>query len=322
MFCGKCGKEISDDVKFCPHCGKSTSNEAIKPVSENKKVEFKVSKKELPKNKFVWYLSFVLFLFVYTCVNNMDNHKNSTSTPKVSYSTKVDTSKKEDVKKVEEEVTIKENVPASEDNQIGAFIIKEEYENIKEYIGCKTKKELSKITDAYKGNIDRSNIPSLLNSKRCMYIDNKEENYYKIQLLEKNKENTRINKVRLVHYAIDDVDLYVDIYLSLKDIELKSKYEVFSEKMKIKEESENKNKIVYNDTAFYICTTMKNWNALFFYSSGTPEFKRLFSSGKCIKIRSKTKLKKLFYFDGAWQYEVLDGPHKGEKYFGTNIEDK
>lgn len=31
MFCWSCGKEISDDAVFCPHCGKSQSGEYSAP---------------------------------------------------------------------------------------------------------------------------------------------------------------------------------------------------------------------------------------------------------------------------------------------------
>lgn len=34
MFCGKCGKEIADNVKFCPYCGSENQN-AVKTASAN-----------------------------------------------------------------------------------------------------------------------------------------------------------------------------------------------------------------------------------------------------------------------------------------------
>lgn len=38
MFCAKCGKEISDGVQFCPHCGNKISVMQEKKVVETPKV--------------------------------------------------------------------------------------------------------------------------------------------------------------------------------------------------------------------------------------------------------------------------------------------
>ncbi len=38
MFCMKCGKEISDDVAFCPYCGASTKGETPHPERKEKEV--------------------------------------------------------------------------------------------------------------------------------------------------------------------------------------------------------------------------------------------------------------------------------------------
>lgn len=37
MYCFKCGKEIDDNVKFCPYCGKSQLNDIDNVIIENKK---------------------------------------------------------------------------------------------------------------------------------------------------------------------------------------------------------------------------------------------------------------------------------------------
>lgn len=35
MFCKKCGKEMADDVKFCPSCGASTSDSSSENNAAN-----------------------------------------------------------------------------------------------------------------------------------------------------------------------------------------------------------------------------------------------------------------------------------------------
>lgn len=48
MFCGKCGKEMSDNAKFCPYCGEKTPNAAVggmtRPQIPNAAVAGKVRK--------------------------------------------------------------------------------------------------------------------------------------------------------------------------------------------------------------------------------------------------------------------------------------
>ena len=38
MLCKTCGKEIADDVTFCPHCGNSTSNPADESAPETVRI--------------------------------------------------------------------------------------------------------------------------------------------------------------------------------------------------------------------------------------------------------------------------------------------
>lgn len=61
MFCRKCGKEISDEAKFCPYCGATTSCNDVQPDnqvvlksnSSSKKVE--VDKNSDFAGTYNWY---------------------------------------------------------------------------------------------------------------------------------------------------------------------------------------------------------------------------------------------------------------------------
>jgi len=48
MFCSKCGKEISDDSKFCKHCGSNI----VRDVQEDKPIM--VSKKKNPEKDLIF----------------------------------------------------------------------------------------------------------------------------------------------------------------------------------------------------------------------------------------------------------------------------
>lgn len=60
MFCCKCGKEISDDVQYCPYCGQQVGNKVTNTTPQVIYVE----KKEEPKSVFIaLLLCFFLGLF-------------------------------------------------------------------------------------------------------------------------------------------------------------------------------------------------------------------------------------------------------------------
>lgn len=45
MFCQKCGKEMEDDTKFCPHCGEKTSqNESVQQTQTTIDPQYNVVK--------------------------------------------------------------------------------------------------------------------------------------------------------------------------------------------------------------------------------------------------------------------------------------
>lgn len=54
QYCSKCGKEIQDDVNFCPHCG-----QRIKEVEEEKSLESKITTENLVRFILTFFLGFI-----------------------------------------------------------------------------------------------------------------------------------------------------------------------------------------------------------------------------------------------------------------------
>ena len=57
MFCEKCGKEIKDNVKFCPFCGNKVSEKV-----ESRQAVQKQTSKETKKKKWLWMVGVAVIL--------------------------------------------------------------------------------------------------------------------------------------------------------------------------------------------------------------------------------------------------------------------
>ena len=87
MYCKHCGKEITDDSKFCQHCGgkqedsfASPANNAVKseePKKQEKVIEIPTIKTNLSDNQKKWigfYVAWALLNFIFIFIKgNYDN---------------------------------------------------------------------------------------------------------------------------------------------------------------------------------------------------------------------------------------------------------
>lgn len=123
MYCNKCGKEISQDTKFCNYCGTQIiDNQSKNDNSKPKK------KKKFYQKWWVW-LIIVLLVLIIIGINGSDNTNNTISTPNNSVNTNSNKKNNSDTKteKIEYitvnidelEDALEENAASAKDKYLG-----------------------------------------------------------------------------------------------------------------------------------------------------------------------------------------------------------
>lgn len=67
MYCKHCGKEISDDAKFCDGCGKSVTESVFAAPTPECPVEKPIKKKKKPFYKKWWFWVIIILLLLGSC---------------------------------------------------------------------------------------------------------------------------------------------------------------------------------------------------------------------------------------------------------------
>lgn len=80
MFCSKCGRELPDDVKFCPNCGQQIGSIQKEVLSEEIKKDIKETEKKKPSGCLIAVIVvFVLFIFLLIVGSSSDSSTSATS---------------------------------------------------------------------------------------------------------------------------------------------------------------------------------------------------------------------------------------------------
>lgn len=80
MFCSKCGKELTDDIKFCPECGHPVNNNQDENLSEDIKNSINETQKKKPSGCLIAIIIlFILFIFLLLISSGGDNSTSTSS---------------------------------------------------------------------------------------------------------------------------------------------------------------------------------------------------------------------------------------------------
>jgi hypothetical protein len=189
------------------------------------------------------------------------------------------------------------------------------YAGSKEYVACDTKENFEKYMETLRGDTKINHVKNLVESKRCIFLKNSLDSDYFIRVAALNKDGTKVTQVLKEDFFGKEKKYFVDITPDLNDL---TKKRPSSEEYKkvakiINDYNQNKKG---NEVSFEMARVFCKSRKLFHESFLTDKSEEYENSGKCVRIKSGTKLRYEEMDDYLAGYTVLSGPYKGMRLYG------